>query len=132
MIAAVHLAAAISFAHVLEGWFFAAVICAFLASSVLAIRRLRRQESNTWVLAGNGDLSVRESEGERLLRLGGSSTDFGWALWLHWRDAADGRRGAIMLTRDQFDPDVWRQMRVWVRHVAIVGESPVDRGETSS
>jgi hypothetical protein len=123
MIAAVHLTAAISFAHVLEGWFLALAMCVLLLSSVLAIFRLRRHEPGQWVFAANGDLIVQQAADERLLRLSGSSTDFAWAIWLHWQDAADGRRGARMLTRDQFDPEVWRQIRVWLRHLASVAES---------
>lgn len=132
IVAAVHLAAAISFMQVLEGWMLALMICALLASSALAIRRLQRQEASVWALYPNGDLSVGESTDARLLRLTGSSTDFGWALWLHWQDAADGRRSAIMFTRDQFDADHWRRMRVWVRHLARVGEGALDRGEPSA
>lgn len=124
MIAAVHLAAAISFATVLQGWLLAAALCALLGSLTLALVRLRRNELSVWVLAANGELSLSESGGERLLRLEGSSTDLGWAIWLNWRDAVNGRRSARMLTRDQFDPGVWRQMRVWLRHLAIVGETP--------
>lgn len=120
MIAAVHLAAAISFAFVFQGGVLAVVICTLIASAVLAFAALRRVEAGVWLLAANGDLSSSDADGDRLLRLQGSSTDFGWAIWLHWRDTADGRHGALMLTRDQFDPEVWRLLRVWLRHVAVV------------
>ncbi len=124
MIAAVHLAAAVAFTIALQGWSLAAVLCALTASGALGFAALRRGEACVWVLAANGDLSTNEADGDRLLRLQGSSTDFGWAIWLQWRDAASGRRGARMLTRDQFEPDEWRRLRVWLRHVAIVGEQP--------
>lgn len=49
------------------------------------------------------------------------STDFGWAIWLHWKNPRPQRRAAsaMMLCADHFhDRQAWRHFRIWVRHKA--------------
>lgn len=66
-------------------------------------------------------------------RLSASTTDFGVALWLHWRrcDEAgvpcpEGAR-ALMLCPDALSFSGWRTLRAWMRWLAITGMAVSDR-----
>jgi len=82
---------------------------------------LRRQTAGSLLLADDGQFEL--GEGGRLSVLA-STTDFGWALWLHWI-CDDGRRGAMMLAPDALPPGGWRVLRIWLRHKA---GARIDRG----
>lgn len=82
---------------------------------------LRRQTAGSLLLADDGQFEL--GEGGRL-RVLASTTDFGWALWLHWL-GDDGRRGAMMLAPDALPPGGWRVLRIWLRHKA---GARIDRG----
>ncbi|THF60882.1 hypothetical protein E6O51_11645 [Pseudothauera rhizosphaerae] len=51
------------------------------------------------------------------------TTDFGWAVWLHWADEG-GRRYAAMLAPDMLPADDWRRLRIWLRHKAAAVAQP--------
>ena len=120
LIIALHAAAALAFGQVLTGPAWVATCIALAAAGVAAILNGRRWEQCRWVFAARGELRLCIAGGEHLLRPQGSATDFGWAIWLHWRDASSGRPGACMLLRDQFDADTWRGIRIWLRQLAVI------------
>lgn len=121
--AAIHLVAAFSF---LRSSFHAAWI--ILALAVLGWsfwRGLRHEEAKglcALTLEDGGGLRLERLDGEARGQALGSSADFGWALWLHWRGSGSGgRRGALMLLPDNLGESAWRGLRIWLRHKAGAG-----------
>ena len=123
LIAVVHLTAAMSLVHVFDGGYAWLVAAALALAFALSVIRLRRPVGRQWLLGADGSLVLKDGDIDHFLLPQASSTDFGWAVWLHWRDADTGRRGALMLLRDQLDAERWRRLRVWLRHLAVVGHA---------
>ena len=75
-------------------------------------------------LQPDGALHLGLQDGEVHALPQATSADFGWALWLHWEGSRyrNARRrtlrGALMLLPDGVDEEVWRELRIWFRHVA--------------
>ncbi|MGL1834976.1 protein YgfX [Rhodocyclaceae bacterium SMB388] len=132
MIAAIHLVAAISVSQLPLS--LAALACMGLVIAVAGVVSVWRdgvQAMPSLDFAGDGSVAIAADDGRVQARLLPSSTDFGWAIWLHWREQtpADhrGRRrrrsGALMLMPDQCTAGEWRQFRIWLRHCSGVGLS---------
>lgn len=122
MIAAIHGIAAVAFLHSGQpSALIAVVLFALLFSAALLVRIERSRGALLIVLEDSGLLTLRS--GGRIaaaVPLPGS-TDFGWAVWLHWQelsaDTAPGRRkGALMLLPDHVAATTWRPLRIWLRH----------------
>ncbi|THF67165.1 hypothetical protein E6C76_01925 [Pseudothauera nasutitermitis] len=111
---AVHLAAALAFLFSSLPWpARLAGVLLILASVFRHARRWRHPLQQVLVLRADGLLDV---DGE-VVALEAGSTDFGWAIWLHWRAAA-GRRQSLMLLPDALPSGRWRPLRIWLRHRA--------------
>lgn len=59
--------------------------------------------------------------------------DFGWAIWLQWRDvsaspAARTLPASLMLLPDSVPPATWRAVRAWLRHKAAAAAGPSAKG----
>ncbi|MBC9071873.1 hypothetical protein IAI53_07835 [Thauera sp. CAU 1555] len=89
----------------------AAMVAAVLVSLWLV---LRRQAAGSLLLGDDGWFELGE---DGRLRVLASTTDFGWAIWLHWV-SDEGRRGALMLAPDSLPAGGWRRLRIWLRHKA--------------
>lgn len=124
MIAAIHLVAAIALAHVVVAHplVLALSILSLAVSAALSVRRLRRRSACVLVLDREGSLEVHPGGGTAgALTLTGS-VDFGWALWIQWREngaggyLGRGRAEAMMVLPDGLAGGDWRHLRTWLRH----------------
>ncbi len=123
LIAAIHLVAAIAFLlvlnHALTGML---LILALGVSVALSITRDRSRSNRVLVLGDGGVLDVRSSAGTVSVRVLPGSADFGWAIWLQWREieaegnGVHGSSDAMMLLPDCVSGDDWRHLRIWLRH----------------
>lgn len=124
MIAAIHVVAAIALLYLDYPWWMWLAMFVLLAMSCLhgvrrvdatRIRQLRAEEDGSFALERSGGAST-------VARVLPSTTDFGWAIWLHWRPVSNdsveavATKGAEMLLADQCSRDEWRRFRVWLRH----------------
>ncbi len=124
LIAAIHLVAAISFLHLDGSWWLQLLVSGALGLSCLhtvrrndvaRVARIRLEDDGSMALERTGAATV-------VVRALPSTTDFGWAVWLHWQALAEERgrsraaKGAEMLLPDQCSADEWRRLRVWLRH----------------
>lgn len=130
MIAAIHLVAAIAFSPLHLS--FAALSCIWMVIAVagaFSVWRDRVRVIPSLDFACDGSLAIVTDGGLVQARLQPSSTDFSWAIWLHWREQSpadhQGRRrrhsGALMLMPDQCTACEWRQLRIWLRHCSGAG-----------
>lgn len=133
MIAAIHLVAAIACLMAKPSAAVGAAVLALLGlSAALLVRRERRLADAAIVLEDSGLLGLglhgRSSRGAPLA----GCTDFGWAIWLQWRELATAgapkrRVSALMLLPDHVeDAEHWRQLRIWLRHKCATGLSDVE------
>jgi hypothetical protein len=125
MIAAIHLIAAIALVQALANPLALAVsILALAVSVVVSVHRQRRKSARVLVLGREGSLEIHSDSGVVCARLLPGSVDFGWALWMQWRenvadgDCARGRVEAMMLLPDGVSGGNWRHLRTWLRHEA--------------
>jgi hypothetical protein len=88
-----------------------------LVALLLGWRRWRGQVTRSLLLRDDGCFELADGGRARVLP---STTDFGWALWLHWEDE-QGRRGALMLAPDAMAVDDWRRLRTWLWHKGARG-----------
>jgi len=123
MIAAIHLVAAIALAHVLAHTLVLALsILALGVSGAVSILRLRRRSARVLVLGREGSLEIRSDSAAARAQILTGSVDFGWALWMQWRengadgDLGRGRAEAIMILPDGVSGGSWRHLRTWLRH----------------
>ena len=132
MIAAIHLVAAIAVSQLHLS--LAALSCIWMVIAVAGAVSVWRDSVRVIPnldFAGDGSLAIATDGGLMQARLLPSSTDFAWAIWLHWREQTpadhQGRRrrrsGALMLMPDQCTASEWRQLRIWLRHCSGVGLS---------
>lgn len=119
LIAAIHLVAAISLVYLSRQpvWLvgLALALAASLGGSLILWYRRRGE---TWVLGDDGVLVVRRGVVEREARLVAPVTDFGWAVWMVWREPDRRNRRARMLLRADFATEDWRALGLWLRHKA--------------
>lgn len=129
LIAAIHLVAAIAFlASSLAPALIVAVVAALGVSACLSVVGERRRAGATVVLEESGLLTVCDRGRTVCATPLPSCTDFGWAVWLHWRELAGGqgvrpRTGALMLLPDHVDAATWRLLRIWLRHKSAAAVS---------
>lgn len=122
LIAAIHLVAAIAIlASTLAPVLIVALITALAVSASLSLVAERRRAELTVVFDDAGLLTVRDRARTVCATPLASCTDFGWAVWLHWRELAGEHRarprsGALMLLPDHVDATTWRLLRIWLRH----------------
>ncbi|MDX5446420.1 MAG: hypothetical protein LPJ87_10255 [Zoogloeaceae bacterium] len=112
LIAATHLVAAISFAHLPFGFSACAGLVLVALSSVCSWHALRRNVDSCIELGDDGLLRFpeRDAEGVPCGRL----TDFGAVRWLVWQE--DGGLRSRMLWRADCTAEDWRSLGVWLRH----------------
>lgn len=123
LIAAIHLVAAISFAHLAFEPALALVGLLLLAFSFgLSWLALRRNAMSCIELGDDGLLRFPERDGEG--QPCGRRADFGVLRWLEWREGR--RRHALMLWRAECSQEDWRALGVWLRHKATQAESLSD------
>lgn len=123
LIAAIHLIAAIAFVGSRPSVAASGAVLALIGlSAAVLVRRDRCLAGSSIVLEESGLLDLRLRGGSsRGAPLPGCA-DFGWALWLQWRELAAvagprARSNALMLLPDHVgDPSTWRQLRIWLRH----------------
>ncbi|MBA4743539.1 MAG: hypothetical protein H2060_12625 [Azoarcus sp.] len=126
LIAVTHLVAAISLLHLWRqsGWLAAGVI-ALAASLAGSMSLWRRRRGETWTLGDDGVLVVRRAGVEHEVRIAGPVTDFGWAVWVVWREPDRRTQCSRMLMRADFGTEDWRALGLWLRHKARDGgEAP--------
>lgn len=128
MIAAIHGVAAIAFLYSGQPfWLVVIGVVALLFSAIFLVRAERSRVGWQMVLEDSGLLTLRSGERISAALPLASSTDFGWAVWLHWRtldvDSGQRRMGALMLLPDQVDAVTWRGLRIWLRHKCGVDAS---------
>ena len=119
LIAAIHLVAAISLIYLWrQPLWLAAGMLALVVLLSASLFHWRRRRGETWVLGDDGVLVVCRVGVGHEARLAGPATDFGWAVWVVWREADRRTRSARMLLRADFTPDDWRALGLWLRHKA--------------
>tara|TARA_R110002049_G_scaffold115861_2_gene268128 strand:- start:365 stop:808 length:444 start_codon:yes stop_codon:yes gene_type:complete len=119
LIAAIHLVAAISLAYLWRQpvWLAAGGV-ALVASLAASLIRWHRCRGERWTLGDDGALFVRRAGVAHEAWIAGPATDFGWAVWVVWREADRHTRRARMLLRADFSSDDWRALGLWLRHKA--------------
>ena len=126
LITAIHSIAVIAFVlSSIDRVVIAPLLVVLGASYWLALRAERRKAGRMLVLGDTGLLGCAvgvEGEGSRPSP---GSTDFGWAVWLLWREPGGdslrrpGQR-CLMLLPDNVPPASWRAVRAWLRHKAAL------------
>ena len=129
LVAAIHLIAAIAFLLSALPW--AVRILALIALSGSLFMALRAEQAkaaflivleNSGMLAVRGETEIMQAAPER------DCADFGWAVWLQWRTCAspEARRRptAMMLLPDNLPAGLWRVLRIWLKHKALVPGKP--------
>lgn len=118
LIAAIHLVAAIAFAHL--SW---TSPIPWLGLTVLALSLLwhamRPPSVLSIELGDDGRIHALRGEVVSELRVDGVTTDFGWAIWLVWWET--GHLRARLLLRADHPPEDWRALAVWLRHKRPTG-----------
>ncbi len=97
----------------------AVVLVLLVLSAVLAWRQLGGAASCALVLGSDGVLRIDAAgggDGEEAHLLPGS-TDFGWALWLQWRNAAGRSQARMRMPDSLVEPAHWPALRTWLRHL---------------
>lgn len=129
LVCAIHLIAALASLLSALPMLFAAVLGALtLLSLGLSVRGMARNAARALVLRDDGLLEI--GPGARPVRILPGSVDFGWAVWLAWRQD-DGRQGALMLAPDGLPRGQWRALRIWLRQKALTdtaAPAPRDSG----
>lgn len=115
LIAAIHLIAAISFAHlVFAPGLAAAGLLLLVFCFGLSWRAVRRNAVSCIELGEDGVLrfAQRDAEGQPC----GRRADFGLVRWIEWQEGR--RHHALMLWRAECSQEDWRALGVWLRHKA--------------
>lgn len=129
LIAAIHLVAAIAIvASSLAPVLIVALVAVLTVSASLSLVAERRRAELTVVFDDAGLLTLRDRARTVCATPLPSCTDFGWAVWLHWRELAGGHRArprsaALMLLPDHVDATTWRLLRIWLRHKSAAAVS---------
>lgn len=122
LIAAIHLVAAISFAHlVLDPALAVAGLLLLVSCFGLSWRAVRHNAVTCIELGEDGVLRFPQRDGEG--QPCGRRADFGLVRWLEWREGR--RRHALMLWRAECSQEDWRALGVWLRHKAAQQALPV-------
>jgi hypothetical protein len=124
LITAIHSIAVIAFALSSIGRSAAVPLLGVLGVSYwLALAAERRKAGQVLVLGDTGLLGYAGTPEEGGAQPLPGCTDFGWAVWLLWREPAGDspRRPAqrcLMLLPDNLPRSSWRGVRAWLRHKA--------------
>lgn len=132
--AAIHVTAAFAFLRSsLPVWIVVPAVAFLFVSLRSAIRDERGKAGFVLVLEPDAELRISEpGRHGRAIHASPetSSTDFGWAVWLHWRGTPvrgsrrRPLRGAVMLVRSNMTDEAWRGLKIWLRHkVAAAAET---------
>lgn len=122
LIAAIHSVAAIAFVFSGLPWPGRLSALVLVGTSLCAALRAEQRKSVGSIrLDASGAFAVGRRDDLRAAVLERGCTDFGWAVWLQWREDDEGRRGrhgAMMLVPENLPPAHWRSLRIWLKHKA--------------
>lgn len=122
LIAAIHLVAAISFAHLLhESRWSGGGLLLLAFSFSLSWWAIRRNAVSCIELGDDGLLRFPDRDGEG--QPCGRMADFGAVRWLEWREGR--RRFALVLWRAECSAEDWRALGAWLRHKAALRGAPL-------
>jgi hypothetical protein len=94
---------------------------ALVISLAAGVHRQKRQARLGLLLREDGLLAISPpGEDGYLAQPGRSCVDFGWAVWLAWKEEGERpRRSAVrMVAADAMPAEDWRHLRAWLRHKA--------------
>lgn len=126
LIAAIHLVAAIAFLHL--------PLYSVVTPSALVVLALSfgaylfRRRAHAFVLGEGGGFALLHEGREIEACLEPATVDFGFAVWLIWREPPARRRCGCMLLRADHSREDWRMLSIWLRHEAPAGWERVSDG----